>query len=148
MARRESSSQDIWTQAEALERAGRGKEAIDLYVQAAIAEEDARRPMRARLLWEQIAQRTGASGTVLERLARVSARAHLDDDAFDYWVAAVASFHAEGRTDEADRARGHALDVKRRLGDRTGTEHEVPALARDVIRAGEAHVRDLLGPVP
>ena len=138
---RQHSSQEIWTEAEALERAGKGGEAIDLYVQAAVAEEDAHRPLRARVLWEQVAQRTGPTGALMERLARVCGRAHLDDEAFAYWVAAAAQFRADGRTDEAESAAAHALDHRRRM---PAGAPELPPLALAAIGSGET-VRDLLG---
>jgi hypothetical protein len=128
-------------QAEALERAGDSRKAIDLYVKAAVSEEDAHRPLRARVLWEEVAQRTGPTSALLERLARVCGRARLDEDAFAYWVAAAALFRAEGKTEEADRAGAHALDLRRHLGD---SARNIPALAQQVIGSGEA-VRDLLG---
>jgi hypothetical protein len=144
MSRRPTSSQELWTQAEALERAGKKKEAIDLLVKAASMEEDDRRPLRAKILWEQIAQRTGPSGVLLERLARVCARAQLEDDAFAYWVAATAQFRAEGKTEPAEKARAHATSLKRTLSLAADDLAALPELARTVIGTGEA-VRDLTG---
>lgn len=144
MSRRPSSSQDLWTQAEALERAGRNKEAIDLLVKAAISEEDDRRPIRAKILWEQIAQRTGPSGVLLERLARVCSRGQLEDDAFAYWVAATAQFRAEGKNDEAEKTRAHAIATKRKLSLAAADLEALPELARKVIGSGET-VKDLAG---
>ncbi len=137
---RSTHSQELWTKGEALERAGRPTEAVALYTKAAIAEEDASRPLRARILWEQLAQKTGASGTVLERLATVCHRAHLADEAFDYWVAAAARYHAETRPSDAERARAHALALKPKV-----QAHEPVPLAQKAL-AGPAgqRVADLL----
>ncbi len=129
-------------EAEALERAGDPQKAIDLFVRSAVAEEDAHRPLRARLLWEEVAKRTGPTATLLERLARVCARGHLDEDAFGYWVAATALFRLEGRTEDAEKAGAHAIDLRRRLSTGSGARN-LPALAQSVIGAGDA-VRDLL----
>ena len=137
---RRPSSQDLWTQAEALERAGRNKEAIDLLVKAAISEEDDRRPLRAKILWEQIAQRTGPTGSLLERLAGVCGRAQLEDDALAYWVAATAQFRAEGKADDAEKAKAHATSKKHRFDPAA----EMPELAKKVIGTGET-VKDLIG---
>ena len=128
---------------EAMERAGQAKEAVDLYVRAAVAEEDAHRPVRARLLWEQVGQRTGPSGMLLERLAVVCGRAHHDEDAFHYWVAAAARFHGEGRATDSDRARSHATSLKKRMRVAPAGREKLP-LVVDVLRAESAAVRDLI----
>ncbi len=137
---RRQPSQALWTEAEALERAGEQGKAMDLYVRAASAEEDAGRPLRARVLWEQIAQRVGASGLVLERLANVCGRSHMREESFDYWVAAAARYHADGKAEDAARARSHAQSLKTR----GIPAHEPPAIAAEAIRKGEEFVRDLL----
>lgn len=140
MARRDQrSSQQLWTEGEAQERGGDTRKALDLFVQAALVEEEGRRPLRALLLWEQIAQRTGATGTVLERLARASEGGRLLDEAFDYWAAACAMYDAEGKTDDAARARDHALRLKAKVG-----PHDRPALAAGVLEREAARVADLL----
>lgn len=140
---RKASSQELWTEAEALERAGKPGEAVALFVKAALAEEDAGELLRARVLWERIAERTGATGTLLERLALCSARAKRREDAFDFWLAAAARFHAEGRVEEAGRARSRASDLKAagRLA-----PHERTGLAAKALADGDAYVRDLLEP--
>lgn len=127
MARREK-SQELWTEGEALERAGKAAEAVGLFVKAALAEEEGGRALRARFLWEQIAERTGPTGTVLERLAAASAGAKLVDDAFDYWRAAAARYQSEDRPDDAQRATAHARQLEAKVG-----AHETPALARQVL---------------
>lgn len=127
MARR-AKSQQLWTEGEALERAGKATEAVGFFVQAALAEEQDGRALRARLLWEQIAERTGPTGTVLERLASASAGAKLVDDAFDYWQAAAALYESEGRPDDAARVSAHAQQIEAKVG-----PHERPALARQVL---------------
>lgn len=127
MARR-AKSQQLWTEGEALERAGKGTEAIGLFVKAALAEEQDGKALRARLLWEQIAERTGPTGTVLERLASASAGAKLVDDAYDYWKAAAALYTSEGRADDAARVNAHAEQVEAKV-----VPHERPALARKVL---------------
>jgi hypothetical protein len=140
------SSQDLWTQGEALERAGNSKEAIDCFVRAAASEEDSGRPVRAKLLWEQIAVRAGVSGNVLERIAAVCTRGKLFDDAFDYWTAAAARFHLEGRGEEAERSRAHAAELKKRLAISTADATRVmPDLARQAIAEAPDFVRDLVG---
>jgi hypothetical protein len=128
--------------AEALERAGEPQKAIDLFVRSAVAEEDAQRPLRARLLWEEVAKRTGPTAALLERLARVCGRAHLNDEAFGYWVAATALFRSESRTEDAEKAAAHAMDLKRRLS--AAARRNLPALAQSAIGSGES-VQDLLG---
>jgi hypothetical protein len=138
------SSQDLWTEGEALERAGKGREAIDLFVRAALAEEDAKRPLRAKLLWEQIAQRVGPTGTVLERLGSACSRAKLNEDAFDYWVAAAAKYHAEGRAEDASRARLHAAELKKRLP-HLDPDRARPDLASTALKGDTAFVADLVG---
>lgn len=125
---RQAKSQQLWTEGEALERAGKATEAIALFVKAALAEEQGGRALRARLLWEQIAERTGPTGIVLERLASASAGAKLVDDAFDYWRAAAVSYESEGRPDDAARASAHARQAKAKVG-----THESPPLARRVL---------------
>ena len=135
------SSQELWTEGEALERAGKSREAIDLFVRAALAEEDAKRPLRAKLLWEQIAQRVGPTGTVLERLGSACQRAKLNEDAFDFWVAAAARYHVEGKAQEAARAKLHAGDLKKKLGTldpaRERSELVIAALAGDTAFVAE-----------
>jgi hypothetical protein len=137
------SSQDLWTEGEALERAGKGREAIDLFVRAASVEEDAHRPLRAKLLWEQISTRIGASGTVFEKLASACGRGHLNDEAFDYWVAAAARYHVEGRAEDATRARAHAAEFRKQFK-RMDPERVPPALVAQAVEAGRAFVSDLL----
>jgi len=135
-----TSSQQLWTEAEALERAGRLQEALDLYVRSAGAEEDAGRHLRARLLWERIAERFGATASLLERLATASARARLREDAFDFWLAAAAAHGADGRDEDARRAREHAVRLKAKgVG-----EHTTQALAARALQGHEDLVRDLL----
>jgi tetratricopeptide (TPR) repeat protein len=146
MSKPPSSSQALWTRGEALERAGQVKEALDLYIKAAVAEEDARRPLRARLLWEQIARRTGISGMLLERLASVSGRARLEEDAFDYWVAAAARFDTEGHRADADRAKAHALDLRKRLPGGGSASREKPPLVQEALQGEVSFVRELLAP--
>lgn len=133
-------SQALWTEGEALERQGRPAEAVKLFVRAALAEEEADQPLRARILWERIAERVGATGTVLERLAAASEKARLRDEAFDYWAAAAARHHADGRLDDARRAKERAAAVAARVG-----PHERPALAAGVLEGpGRAFVAELL----
>ena len=133
-------SQQWWTEGEALERAGRLKEAVGLYAKAAMAEEDAGHPLRARILWEQVAEKAGATGTVLERLAMASGRAQLRDEAFDYWAAAAARYHGEGRADDADRAKAHAAALKAKVG-----AHDRPKLAEAALAGPSGRfVADLL----
>lgn len=133
------SSQELWTRGEALERAGDARGAIDLFARAALVEEEAGKPLRARLLWEQLATRTGATGTLLERLAGACGRAGLREEAFDYWVAATARYELEHRPDDAARARAHAAVLKRRVG-----PHACTPLAAPAHEEGRAFVRDLL----
>ena len=125
------SSQAAWTEGEALERAGKTREALDLYIRGAQAEEDADQPLRARLLWEKIADRTGVTGTILERLAQCSGRAKLRDDCCTYWQAAAVRYTTEGRTIDALRAREHALRLQK-AGAQPG---ERPKLAAAVLDA-------------
>lgn len=127
MARREK-SQELWTRGEALERAGQGAEAMEQFVRSALAEEQDGKALRARFLWEEIARRTGPTGTVLERLAVTSAGAKLLDDAFDYWRAAQRRYESEGRPEDAARAGAHARQLESKAG-----PHEVPVLARQVL---------------
>ena len=138
------SSQDLWTEGEALERAGKGREAIDLFVRAALAEEDAKRPLRAKLLWEQIAQRVGPTGTVLERLGAACGKAKLNEDAFDFWVAAAARYHAEGRAEDASRAKLHAADLKKRVP-YLDPARERPELVTRALAGDSSFVAELIG---
>ncbi len=108
-------SQQLWTEGEALERAGKPRDAVKLFVQAALAEEEAGQPMRARILWEQVAAKAGPTPLVLERLATVSERAKLLDDALDFWVGAFLKHTADGRQDAAKLARERALVLKPRV---------------------------------
>jgi hypothetical protein len=134
------SSQDLWTRGEALERAGDGRGAIDLFVKAALAEDEAGKPLRARLLWEQIAARTGLTGTVLERLAGACERGRLREEAYDYWVAAAARYAFEGRLQDAARARVHASGWKSKVAPHAPT----PLAARAIAETGSS-VEALLG---
>lgn len=129
MARKEK-SQELWTRGEALERAGQGAEAMGLFVKSALAEEQDGKALRARFLWEEIARRTGPTGTVLERLAKTSQGAKLLDDAFDYWRAAKVRYESEGRAEDAARAAAHAEQLESKAG-----PHEIPELARQVLGA-------------
>jgi hypothetical protein len=125
---------------EALERAGKTREAVKLFVQSAVAEEESGQPLRARILWEQVASRAGATGTILERLANASERAKLRDEAFDYWAAAAASYHGAGREDDARKARERAAALAPKVG-----PHERPALARPALDGPHAaFVADLI----
>jgi hypothetical protein len=138
---RYGSSQELWTEGEALERAGKPREAVALFVKAALAEEDQGEPMRARLLWEQVADRTGPTGSLLERLASNCARAKLREDAVAYWLAAAAQYAAEDRPTDAERARGHLADFRKApppAADR-------PLLAEQVIARHRDRIADLLG---
>lgn len=135
---RRKSSQALWTEGEALDRAGRPREALDLYVRAAGTEEDAGQPLRARLLWERIAERYGASGLVLERLASTSGRAKLQADAFHYWMAAAAKHRADGRAAEAERALLHGKGLREQAGGA-----EAPPLAAKVLAEFGTRVEDL-----
>lgn len=125
---RQAKSQQLWTEGEALERAGQAAEAMGLFVKAALAEERAGQGLRARLLWERIAERTGPTGTVLERLALTSIQARLADDAFDYFRAAARRYEAEGRSEDAERVHARAQGLAEGV-----TPHEMPALAREVL---------------
>jgi hypothetical protein len=107
-------SQALWTEGEALERAGKPRDAVKLFVQAALAEEEAGQPLRARILWEQVAGKAGLSGLVLERLADSSEKARLFDDAFDFWVGAVVRHAVDGKADASKLARERALGVRRK----------------------------------
>lgn len=133
-------SQEWWTEGEALERAGNLTKAVTLYAKAAVAEEDAGQPLKARILWEQIAGKTGASGIVLERLATSSERAKIADEAFDYWLAAAVRYHGEGRPDDAKRARERAQVLRKRVG-----AHQRPPLAEAALSMPARHfIEDLL----
>ena len=137
---RTTSSQALWMEGEALERAGKTREAVKLFVQSAVAEEESGQPLRARILWEQVASRAGATGTILERLANASERAKLRDEAFDYWAAAAASYHGAGREDDARKARERAAALAPKVG-----PHERPALARPALDGPHAaFVADLI----
>ena len=61
-------SQALWTEAEALDRAGDADGAVKLFVQAALSEEQASEPLRARLRWERL-----AAGGAVGRRARLLA---------------------------------------------------------------------------
>lgn len=124
MSRRGSSSQQLWTEAEALERAGKAQEAIGLFVKGAVSEEEAGEPLRARFLWEEIGKRTGATGTLLERLAICSEQARLVDDAYNYWIAAANTYARDNRLPDAHRARLHAEALAPKF-----TGSEAPPLA-------------------
>lgn len=134
------SSQELWTEGEALERAGRMREALDRFVGAASAEDEAGRPVRARLLWEQIAQKAGATPSLLERLARSCARAGFREEAFAYWTAAGAAHHDAGRAEDASRARHHALELCSRPLELSSP----PPLARAALATPSPFVAELL----
>lgn len=136
---RKQASQALWTEGEALERAGRKEDAVRKFVESALAEESEGKPLRARLLWEGIAARAGTTGTVLERLAQTSGRAQLHDDALDYWVAAAVRYREDGRTEDAARALMQARSAKAKTG-----PHETVALARATLERADAAERALL----
>jgi len=98
-------SQALWTEAEALDRAGDADGAVKLFVQAALSEEQSGEPLRARLLWERLAARGPVvGGPLLERLATCSQQVELWDDAQDYWQAAALRYGQAGRAEDARRA--------------------------------------------
>jgi hypothetical protein len=131
----------LWMEGEAAEKAGQSKKAIQLFAQAAIAEEDGGHPLRARLLWEQISQRVGLTSTVLERLAAANERAKLFEDAYDLWRAAAVRLHAEGRTEQAARAKERAQLLKPRM-----TPHATTELASKALEGADlSYVADLDG---
>jgi len=107
-------STELWMQGEAAEREGLPKKAVQLFVQAAIAEEDADQPLRARVLWERIADKVGLTASLLERLAAVNERARFFGDAYDLWRAAAVRLHAEGREPHAIQARDRARAIKQK----------------------------------
>lgn len=137
MARR--SSQAYWTEAEALERAGRKREALDLFIRAAATEDDTR-PMHARHLWEQIAVKFGTSPSLFERLAAASERSELLDDAFHYWAAAAVGHQAAGRAKDSDYARERALALRSRRSPSAAP----PELAASVLDPSHPIVSELL----
>jgi tetratricopeptide (TPR) repeat protein len=140
MAKQPRSSQALWTEGEALERAGKPADAMKLFAKAAVEEEDAGQPLRARILWEQIAKKAGTSGIVLERLALTCQKGKLVDEAFDYWLAAAATYHGEGRVDEAVRAKTHASQLRARV-----TAHDRAPLAAAALAGPAAqYVKELL----
>jgi hypothetical protein len=134
-------STELWMEGEAAEKAGEAKKAIQLFAQAAIAEEDGGNPLRARLLWEQIAARVGLTSTVLERLAAANERARLLEDAYDLWRAAAVRLSAEGKQDQAARAKERARELKGRAAPHATTELALKALEG----ADLAYVADLDG---
>lgn len=142
MARR--SSQELWTKGEALERSGDATGAIGLFVQAALLEQESGRPLRARLLWEQLGQRTGPTASLLEQLATCAERARLTDEAFHYWVAATARHRAEGRPDDAARTAVHATRLRARIPPDTLP----PPLAAQALEGLRDTIADLLPPGP
>lgn len=137
MARRPS--QAYWTEAEALERAGKKREALDLYVRAASVEDD-NRPLHARHLWEQIAAKFGTSPSLFERLAAASERAELYDDAFHYWVAAAVTHEGAGREKDTAYARERAEALRAKRSPSTS----VPELAGSVLDSSNPIVSALL----
>jgi hypothetical protein len=134
-------STELWMEGEAAEKAGQPAKAIQLFAQAAIAEEDGGHPLRARLLWEQIASRVGLTSTVLERLAAVNERARLFEDAYDLWRAAAVRLAAEGKDVQAARAKERAKELKARAA-----PHAMTELARKALEGADlAYVADLDG---
>ncbi|MFM2153439.1 MAG: hypothetical protein RL199_1874 [Pseudomonadota bacterium] len=134
-------STELWMEGEAAEKAGQSKKAIQLFAQAAIAEEDGGDPLRARLLWEQISHRVGLTSTVLERLAAANERAKLLEDAFDLWRAAAVCRHAEGREEQAAQAKERARLLKPRTA-----PHALTELAEKALQGADlAYVTDLDG---
>lgn len=137
MSRR--SSQAYWTEAEALERAGKKREAVDLYVRAASLE-DKSRPMHARHLWEQIADKFGTTPTLLERLASSSERAELVDDAFHYWLAAALSY----RQQQKERDSAFTADRARKLQTRRSPSSVPPPHAQALIEPNAEWISEIL----
>ncbi len=134
-------STGLWMEGEAAEKAGQSAKAIQLFAQAAIAEEDGGQPLRARLLWEQIASRVGLTTTVLERLAAVNERARLWEDAYDLWRAAAVRLAAEGKEAQAARAKERAKELKGRAA-----THALTEPARQALEGADlAYVADLDG---
>ena len=130
MARRpgKGRSQALWTEAEALERAGDTAGAIRLFVQAALSEEQAGEPMRARLLWERLAVREPVGGPLLERLAVCSDQAKVWDDALDFARAAAVRYTQAGRSADAARMNELITEVEPKAA-----PHEPVELARPFL---------------
>ena len=126
MARKpgQGKSQALWTEAEALERAGDVEGAVRLYVQAALAEEHAGEPVRARLLWERLATRGPVEGPLLERIATCCESSRSWDESFDFWRAAAARYQRAGRSADAQRARDRAVALRPRVA-----PHDLAVLA-------------------
>ena len=126
------SSQAAWTEGEALERRGNRVAALKLFVKAALAEEDDLSPMRARVLWERIAERTGPTAMLLERLASTSEKAGLAEEALAYWLATAAAARHANDTETAGRADSH-LERLASAGSRLPVE--LPPLAAQALDA-------------
>lgn len=137
------SSQAYWTEAEALERAGRTREALDLFVRAASVEES-NRPLHARHLWEQIAEKFGTSPSLFERLASSSEKGELIDDAFFYWLAAAVEHHKADRAQDSEYARERASVLK----PRRSPDAKAPELAAKSLDPSNPVVASVLEEAP
>src|SRR5687768_14667508 len=105
-------SRHLWLQGEALARRGERGAAMGAFVDAAVAEEQAGRPLRALAAWEAIARRFGASGHVFERCARICQHVELHPSTYIYWAAAAATYRREHLEKEAYVATTHALILR------------------------------------
>ena len=109
-----------WKQAVKLYLDGHKAQALESFVDAGLAAEDAGHDGKAREIWEAVARRYESSGPILERLALCYERLCRYDDAHATWRVAAAKYLDADHSDEAAHARARARELRTFCLDHTG----------------------------